>query len=428
MDAPVDPVERLKAKLKMRLHELVEGAATGATSELQPRILKDHLHQMLRTLSPREHRLLHISRQSEEDQFIQQLLDDVFGSNPLERLLADETISEIMINGPREIFVERNGRIERLDLRFRNEHHLMAIVERLLDSIGLSVNESNPVCDARLPDGSRMNVITHPVVINGPVITIRRKAPIWTMHNYLATGALSQQAADFLEACVRAKVNLVLSGGTSTGKTTLLSVLSDAIPRDHRIITIENVAELELTNREHWIRLVGKAPNIEGRGEIPLRVLVRNALRMRPDRIILGEARGGEAIDVVQAMHTGHDGFITVLHGNSPQAALERLQTLMLMSGIDLPPVSCQMQIASAVDLVVHMARFIDGSRRIAAITQVLGVGDGNFKLEDLFVYDVQGFSEGGQISGTCRYTGARPKFLSKFRLNNVEVPSWVTT
>jgi pilus assembly protein CpaF len=295
--------------------------------------------------------------------------------------------------------------------------------------VGLTVNESNPLCDAMLADGSRINVIIPPLVLNGPVVTIRRKSRAWTVHDFVTVGALSEQAAQCLETCVKAKVNVVISGGTSTGKTTLVSILSTCIPSDERVITIENVAELELLGREHWIRLVAKAANLEGRGEIPLRALVKNALRMRPDRIILGEARGGEALDVVQAMHSGHDGFITVLHANTPRSALERLETLMLMSGLDLPPTACRMQIASAVDLVVHMGRFADGSRRIAAITQVLGTSQQEgYELEDLFTFDVEGFSSDGKLQGACRYTGARPKFLAKFRLNKVEVPAWLTT
>ncbi|MBI3083223.1 MAG: CpaF family protein [Candidatus Omnitrophica bacterium] len=297
----------------------------------------------------------------------------------------------------------------------------------MLNPMGLAVNESNPLCDASLPDGSRINVIIPPLALNGPVVTIRRTLRKWEMQEYVALDSLDDQAAELLEACVRAKVNMAFSGGTSTGKTTLVAILSQYIPATERIITIENVPELELSGREHWIRLIAKAPNFEGRGEVLLRTLVKNALRMRPDRIILGEARGGEALDVVQAMHSGHDGFLTVLHANSPLAALERLQILMQMSGLDVPPAACRMQIANAVDLVIHMARFVDGSRRIETITQVLGATEGGFELEDLFTFESQGFSSNGQLQGKCRYTGVRPKFLRKFHLNNVPVPSWVS-
>jgi pilus assembly protein CpaF len=426
MDTPQDIRERIKARLKLRVSELAQHMS-GNGAPKAPEMLKEQLRQALRSLPTRDYRMLHVSRQTEEDLFLQEVLDEVFGGDPLSELLKDASISEIMINGPAEVFVEREGRLQRSQVKFSSLQHLMSVLERLLDSLGLSVTETSPVCDARLPDGSRMNVIIQPVVLNGPVITIRRKSASWTMADYLSNGTLSAQMAEFLEACVRAKVNLVVSGGTSTGKTTLVSALSSYIPPHERLITIENVPELELPGREHWIRLIGRAPNIEGRGEVSLRVLVKNALRMRPDRIILGEARGGEALDVVQAMHTGHDGFLTVLHANSAQAALERLQTLMLLSGIELPSGTCQLQIASAVDLVVHMSRYVDGSRRVSSVMQVLGANEHGFRLEELFTFQSEGFSADGRLQGGHRYTGARPKFLAKFQINNVEVPSWVT-
>ena len=418
--------ERLKVHLKARLVDLVPPANAGGAA---PRVDADELTAQLRDiLEPvlADLRGLVLSPQ-DRDRLIHETLSEVLGFGPLDALLADETISEIMVNGPRDIFVERNGRIERAAATFADAHHLMVAIERMLGGLGLTVTESSPVCDARLPDGSRINVIIPPLVLNGPVVTIRRKLRDWTMADYVAMGALSQQAAEFLDACVRARVNLVFSGATSTGKTTLVSVLSSSIPTGERLITIENVSELDLPGRDHWIRLVAKAANIEGRGEIPLRVLVKNALRMRPDRVILGEARGDEALDVVQAMHSGHDGFMTVLHANNAVAALERLQMMMLMSGLDVPPSACRTQIASAVDLVIHMGRFADGSRRIAAITQVLGSSDDGFLMEDLFVFEGSGFTPAGKLQGTCRYTGAAPKFLEKFALNNVPVPSWIS-
>ncbi len=415
--------EGLKARLKMSLVGLMDGTPPGYRSANQRKELTESLRQALKAEDARGLRL------SSEDaqRLIKDVLDDILGLGPLDELLNDATISEIMVNGPHEIFVERNGSVRRIEAKFRDVHHLMMVIERMLSSAGLSVTESNPLCDGTLPDGARINVIIPPLVLNGPVVTIRTKSTAWTMDAYVKIGALSPDAAEFLQACVLAKVNMVISGGTSTGKTTLVSILSNNIPQEERIITIENVAELELHNRDHWIRLVGKAPNVEGRGEIPLRTLVKNALRMRPDRLILGEARGGEALDVVQAMHSGHDGVMTVLHANTPRAALERLETLMLMSGLDLPPAACRMQIASAVDLVIHIGRFADGSRHVAAITQVLGIAKEGFELEDLFVFDAQGFSPEGKLLGTTRYTGAKPKFASKFHLANMALPSWVT-
>ncbi len=410
----------------MRLAGLLdEGQTTTPSSGAQRHMLEERLRLLLRTFPSEDLRSAGMTPEGQE-RLIQEVLGEGAGFGPLDALLADPSVSEIMVNGPHEIFIEREGHLERLDAQFRDANHLMATIERMLGSVNQSVNETTPVCDASLLDGSRINVIVPPLVLNGPVVTIRRKLREWSMQEYVAMGALSQQQAEFLEACVRAKVNLVISGGTSTGKTTLVSILSEFIPPGQRIITIENVAELELPGKRHWIRLVSKQPNLEGRGEIPLRALVKNALRMRPDRIVLGESRGGEAIDMVQAMHSGHDGFITVLHANSPRAALERLETLMLMSGIDLPPDACRMQIASAVDLVVHLSRFADGSRRIGAITQVLGTSQGGFEMEDLFLFRSEGFSSDGQLHGSCQYTGAKPKFFEKFHLNNIPTPTWV--
>ena len=428
MEAHSRVAEQATERLRTRLVELLNGLSGDRRARMSPQVLKERLRQEVRALPVQDFRALQISREGEEDRFLQKLIDETLGTSPLDRLLVDPTITEIMVNGPNEVFVEREGHLERTEVQFRDTEHLMAVIERLLGTAGLSVNESNQVCDAILPDGSRINVIIPPLALNGPVVTIRRKLREWTMSDYVKTLALSEQAGVFLEACVKAKVNCIVSGGTSTGKTTLVSILSAFIPPHERIITIENVAELTLRNRDHWIQLVAKAPNLEGRGEIPLRALVRNALRMRPDRIILGEARGGEALDVVQAMHIGHEGVITVLHANSPQAALQRLETLMLMSGLDLPPQACRMQIASVVDLVIHMGRFADGSRRIAAITQVLGASQEGFELEDLFVFDVEGFATDGRMRGAFRYTGARPKFLHKFQLNNVPVPPWIAS
>jgi len=417
--------ERAKVRMKMRLLGLLDGSPETPRSNAERQALTETLRQALKTF-PDEYRALRLSS-DEETSFIQEVINEAVGYGPLEALMTDPSVTEIMVNSPEEIFIERDGQLEQVGAKFRDTNHLMAVIERMLGSVHATVNEASPLCDASLADGSRINVAIPPVVLNGPVLTIRRKARDWTMQDYLTVGALSEQAAQFLEVCVKAKVNIVISGGTSSGKTALVSILASFIPPAHRIITIENVGELELGRRANWIRLVAKSSNLEGRGEIPLRALVKNALRMRPDRIILGEARGGEALDMVQAMHTGHDGFITVLHANSSQAALERLETLMLMSGLDLPPAACRVQIANAVDLVVHVGRFADGSRRVAAITQVLGASQEGFHMQDLFTFEAEGFSPEGQLRGTCRYLGVTPKFISKFQLNNVTIPSWVS-
>ena len=285
--------ERVKARLKMRLIDVVDRIPESKRHTVNKDELTDLLRQVIAS-SPEELRQLNGAGAGDADQLVHEVIEEILGFGPLDRLLNDPTITEIMINGPREMFVERGGRLERVESLFRDATHLMAGIERLLGSVGLSVNESEPLCDASLPNGSRINVIIPPLVLNGPVVTIRTKSRTWTMDEYVKIEALSDQAAQFLRACVRVKVNLVVSGGTSTGKTTLVSILSHDIRPEERIITIENVAELELPQREHWIRIVAKSPNLQGRGEIPLRTLVKNALRMRPDRLILGEARGGE--------------------------------------------------------------------------------------------------------------------------------------
>ena len=420
--------ERIKTKLKARLLSWRDSLPEADRVHANGDALEQQLRQLLQDLPQDEYRSLQIARDGEEARFLREILYELIGVGPLEKLLSDATISEIMVNGPEEIFVERNGRLERTEMTFQDTAHLMAVIERLLSSAGVAVNEATPLCDASLADGTRINVILPPLAMNGPVMTIRRSLPEWTMEQYLTRDTLSQQAAEFLEACVKARVNLVISGGTSTGKTTLLSILSSYIPQGERVITIENVAELELPKRDHWIRLVARTPNIAGQGEVPLRSLVRNALRMRPDRILLGEARGGEALDVVQAMHIGHEGVITVLHANSPQAALERLETLMLMSGLELNQAACRTQIATALDLVIHVARYADGSRRVSSIAQVLGSSSAGFGLEEVFTFDMTGFKSTGELEGELRYTGVRPKFLQKFLLNHVAVPAWVAT
>jgi pilus assembly protein CpaF len=414
--------ERIKARLKMRLADTL-GPHDRQGAPERKQFLRD-AQRIMKTVSQELH--LGTLPPEDEQRLAAEIVDEIAGFGPLDVYLADPTISEIMVNGPSQVFVERDGQIERVPETFHDINHLMSVIERMLGSVNMSVNESTPLCDATLKDGARINVIIPPLSLTGPVVTIRRKLRDWTLQDYLDRQAISAPAADFLAACVKARVNCVISGGTSTGKTTLVSILSAFIPKHERIITIENVPELELPEREHWIRLVCKASNLEGRGEIPLRTLVRNALRMRPDRIILGESRGGEALDMVQAMHSGHDGFITVLHANSPVAALERLETLMLMSGLDLPPASCRAQIASAVDLVVHLGRLADGSRRLTAITQVMGASGRGFEMQDLFALDAGGYNEAGVFQGQLSYTEAVPRMLKKFHLHNIPVPTWL--
>ena len=416
--------EQLKRLLKARLADLLDTDTRHGPSTRPDRdTIAARMRSVVGTLQG-ELRQPALSA-PEQERLVAELVDEVIGLGPLEPLLNDPEITEVMVNGPSRIYVERLGRLERTAAAFRDSHHLMSVIERLLDRTGASVTEAEPCADASWSDGTRINVVMPPVAPDGPTVTIRKKLRQWTIEHFVSLDSMSPQAAEFLQACVKARVNLVISGGTSTGKTTLVSLLSSYIPKEERIITIENVGELEMPGHEHRIRLVVRLANAQGRGEISLRTLVRTALRMRPDRIILGEARGGEALDVVQAMHTGHEGVITVLHANAPQAALERLQTLMLMSGLDLPSQVCRMQIASAVDLIVHMTRHADGSRRIASIAQVLDSAR-EFQLEELFLFEVRGFRADGALEGGLRYTGARPKFAKKFQLGNVPLPAWM--
>ncbi len=418
------PITSLKMQLKMRLVDIMDATPPEERGNVKSSDIQNSLNMVLNQMLSSNDDIVLSPEQRQS--LITEVLDAVMGLGPLDEVMSDETISEIMINGPYQVFIERDGKIIETDLKFKDNEHLLQVTERLLEPINRNVTESDPICDATLPNGARLNIIVPPVVLNGAVITIRRKSREWTMPQYLEAGMLSPEAAEFLESCVRAKVNMLVSGGTSTGKTTLVTVLSECIEKDSRIITIENVPELELINRKHWIRMVAKQANVQGKGEIALRELVKNALRMRPDRIILGEARGGEAFDVVQAMHSGHDGFITVLHANTPRGALERLETLMLLSGLDLPAAACRVQIESAIDLVVHVARYADGSRRVSAISQVVGSSNDGYVLEDLFRFESTGYSEDGKMQGACQYTEKVPKFMDKFKLENVTVPDWV--
>lgn len=415
--------ERVKARLKVRLMDLLDGASGPSRARApQRQALEEDLRQAFKALSE-EHRVPHLSN-GEEHQLIQEIMDEVIGLGPLEALLADPAINEIMVNGPRQIFIEQDGKILPApeSVQFKDTAHLLSVIERLLGAAGISVSEAEPCIDASLPDGSRVNVVIPPIALNGPTLTIRKQVRQFAMEDWVGFGSISPTAAQFLEACVNAKVNIVVAGGTSSGKTTLVSILARNLKPDERVITIENVAELELPC-PHWVRLVARPGNAEGRGEVSLRALVKNALRMRPDRLILGEARGGEALDVIQAMVTGHEGVITVLHANSPQSALERLETLMLMSGIELPAQSCRQQIASAVELVIYLSHFPDGSRRVEKIVQVVGTGADGFRVEELFAFQVERTAEEGTIIGTLKPTGVQPRFRQKFLSHNIHLP-----
>ncbi|MGB5952927.1 MAG: CpaF family protein [Ornithinimicrobium sp.] len=356
--------------------------------------------------------------------FITDVEDDVLRHGPLERLLNDESVTEIMVNGPERIYIERDGKLVRSDLRFTSETQLRGVIERIVSRVGRRIDDSSPVVDARLQDGSRVNAVIPPLAFSGSTLTIRKfaKDPL-TAQDLIRFGSLSAEMADLLHACVEARLNIIVSGGTGTGKTTLLNVLSSYIPDDERIVTIEDAVELQL-QQDHVVRLESRPPNIEGRGEISIRDLVRNSLRMRPDRIVVGECRGGESLDMLQAMNTGHDGSLSTVHANAPRDAIARLETLVLMAGMDLPLRAIREQIASAVDVIVQLTRMRDGSRRVTHVTEVQGMEGQTVTLQDAFLFDYSaGLDEHGRYLGKPVSTGIRPRFTDKFDDMGITVP-----
>jgi pilus assembly protein CpaF len=412
-----DPMAELRARVHMALIE-----------ELGPQLLDadaapDDLRARVRTNIKGRLATERGLSLAERDSLLEDLTDDVLGNGPIERLLVDDTITEIMINGPHEVWIERSGRIMRTSVRFADDEHLRRIINKIVNQIGRRIDESSPMVDARLPDGSRVNAVLPPVSLSGPLVTIRKFGrERLSMDDMVRLGTITAEAVSFLDACLHAKLNVLISGGTGSGKTTLLNGLSASIPSSERIVTIEDAAELKL-NQEHVLRLESRPPNIEGEGEIRIRELVRNALRMRPDRIIVGEVRGAEALDMLQAMNTGHDGSMCTVHANSTRDALARIETMVLMAGYDLPVKAIRQQVASALDLVVQLERLPDGARRVMAITEVLRMEGDIVTLQDLFTYDVHAAGSTHASAGSLRPTGLRPAFLHKFELRDVTPP-----
>lgn len=353
---------------------------------------------------------------------VDELINDLTGFGPINPLLLDEEVSEVMVNGPNQVYCERKGRLVHTDITFRDNEHVMHVIERIVAPLGRRIDESSPMVDARLPDGSRVNAIIPPLALNGPTITIRKfSEDPFIIDDLVHFGTLSEEMATFLDVCVKARLNMFVSGGTGSGKTTTLNVLSNFIPSDERIVTIEDAAELQL-GQDHVVSLESRPPNIEGKGAIMIRDLVRNSLRMRPDRVVIGEVRGAEALDMLQAMNTGHDGSLATGHSNSPRDMISRLETMVLMAGVDLPIKAIREQIAGAIDVIIQQSRLKDGSRKITKITEVQGMEGDIIVLQDIFTFDQKGLDEDGKVIGKLVPTGVRPKFYERMENSGISI------
>jgi pilus assembly protein CpaF len=408
-------------EIKFRVHRrLIQELETSRLDRLDPEGAQAGVEAAARQILQQEApNVFGIAR----DELISGIVDEVLGLGPIQALMRDPTISEVMVNGPDVIYFERGGRLSRANIRFRDNQHIMRIAERIISPLGRRVDESSPMVDARLADGSRVNVIIPPVAPKSPIITIRKfKADKMRMEDLIEVGCLTEEAALFLAACVRIRRNIIVSGGTGSGKTTLLNALSAFIPEAERIVTIEDPTELRL-QQTHVVSLEARPPSIEGRGEVTPQQLVKNALRMRPDRIIIGECRSGEAFDMLQAMNTGHEGSLSTVHANSPRDALARIESMVLMTGLELPLTVVRQQVASAVHLVVQVARFSDGSRKISHITEMTGMEGSVITSQDLFKFDHDGLDEEKRVMGALRGQGIRPTFATQFDLAGISLP-----
>lgn len=394
--------------------------STSTTSD--PQKLRATIEQIFNQVLVENNLLYNLSIREE---MLGWILADITGYGPIEPLLSDPDITEIMVNGYDKVYVERSGLIEPTNVRFENDAHLMRVIDRIVSPIGRRVDETSPMVDARLPSGYRVNATIPPLSLIGPVLTIRKFATKpFTIQDLIANGTLTFSLASFLKSCVEARVNIVVSGGTGTGKSTFLNVLSSFIPEGERVITIEDTAELQL-HQSHVVRLEKRPPNIEGKGEISIRQLVINSLRMRPDRILVGECRGGEAIDMLQAMNTGHDGSMTTVHSNSPRDALRRIETMVMMAGMDLPLKAIREQVASSIELIIHQERLKDGTRKITKVSEVQGMEGDTIVMQDLFTFEFTGI-QNGVVKGNLKPTGLRPQFLHKLTANGIEIPESV--
>lgn len=413
-------------KLKLSVHRRITDEMTAEEQQVVTKGEKarSEIKRIINTYCQRamDESNVTVSRE-ERVQLVDDICDEILGLGPIEPLLKNDNITEVMVNGPQQVYIEQNGKLMLTNVQFSSDEHVMSIVERILSPLGRRVDESSPLVDARLADGSRVNVIIPPLSLVGPTITIRKfSKKALSVHDLVRYGTMNRAMAEFLESCVKARLNILVSGGTGSGKTTTLNVLSSFIPASDRIITIEDAAELRL-QQEHVISLESRPMNIEGTGAVTIRDLVRNSLRMRPDRIIVGEVRSGEALDMLQAMNTGHDGSLTTAHANSPRDVLSRLETMVLMAGMELPLRAIRSQISSAIDLIIQQSRIRDGSRKITYITEVQGMEGDTIVLQDLFRYQQEYIDDRGQSVGHYESTGLHPQFLDKFRMNGIDLP-----
>ncbi len=408
--------------LKQRIHaKLVDKLDLSRVGELEGDLLRREIRLVVEHLCDTEDTLLN---RSERERLIEEVLDETLGLGPLELLLKDPSISDILINGPHNIYVERGGKLEKTTVKFRDDNHLLQIIDRMVSRVGRRVDETCPMVDARLPDGSRVNAIIPPLALDGPAVSIRRfgSRPL-KLEDLLNFKAFTPEMVMLLEGAIKARLNVIISGGTGSGKTTLLNTLSSFIPNNERIITIEDAAELQL-QQDHVVRLETRPPNIEGKGAITATDLVRNALRMRPERIIIGECRGPETLDMLQAMNTGHEGSMTTLHANSPRDAIARIETMIMMSGVELPLKAMRQQIASAVDIIIQANRLQGGKRRITHIAEVVGMENDTIIMQDIYRYIQTGIDESGKAIGRFVATGVRPTFMDRLEAAGVRLPS----
>jgi pilus assembly protein CpaF len=416
-----DPLVVLKERTQRALMKRLGSRLYDAS--LTPELLEEFVQQELTTVVDEDRAPL---TAAERRRLVLQVSQDVLGYGPIQGYLSDPDVTEVMVNGTNAIYVERGGRLERTEARYLSDDHVRRVIERIVAEVGRRIDESSPMVDARLPDGSRVNAIIPPLAVSGPTITIRKFShDPYGVEDLVGFGTFSADMADFLAACVEGRLNVLVTGGTGTGKTTLLNVLSSFIPEDERIVTIEDAVELQL-HQDHVVTLESRPPNIEGRGQVTIRDLVRNALRMRPDRIIVGEVRGAESLDMLQAMNTGHEGSLSTVHANSPRDAMSRLETMVLMAGMDLPLRAIRDQIASAIDVIVHLSRGKDGRRRVVSVAEVHGMEGDVITLQDIYRFERRGTDDDGIVTGEFRATGIRPAFVDRLADSGVDVPAEV--